>query len=94
LQKIPKSTPEASVGRKKILCKTNNFGLKTQNSGFQKHEVSGRKNEVSVRKTRSFGSKTLKFRFENPEVLGKTIELETSVKVVFQNTSVEETQYF
>jgi hypothetical protein len=66
-QKIPESTPKVSVGRKKFLCKTNNFGLKTWNSGFQKHEVSGRINEVSVRKTRSFGSKILKFRFENPK---------------------------
>jgi hypothetical protein len=38
----------------------------TRNSGFQKHEVSGRKNEASVRKTRSFGSKIPKFRLENP----------------------------
>jgi hypothetical protein len=47
-QKIPESTPEVSVGQKKNIYKTNNFGLKTRNFSFQKPEVSVRKPEVSV----------------------------------------------
>jgi hypothetical protein len=38
-QKIPELTPEVSVGQKN-LCKTNNFGSKTRNFGFQKQKVS------------------------------------------------------
>jgi hypothetical protein len=58
-----------------------------KNFGFQKQEVSGRKNKVSVRKTRSFGSKIPKFRFENPQFWFKT---EVSVRkptVSVQNRS-------
>jgi hypothetical protein len=61
-QKIPESTLEVSAGRKKNLCKNDQFCLKPRNSGFQNYEVSGRKNEVS---------------FRNLEFSGKNFELET-----------------
>jgi hypothetical protein len=94
LQKIPESTPEVSVGRKKFLCKTNNFALKTQNFGFQKPEVSFEKSEVLVGKPEasdrkpevSFPKPEVSVR--KPEVSGKFFELETTVKVVFRNVSV------
>jgi hypothetical protein len=57
-----------SFGRtEKNLCKTNNLGLQTRNFGFQKHEV-------SVRITRSFGSK-LKILVQKPEVLVQKPEI-------------------
>jgi DNA-directed RNA polymerase alpha subunit len=46
-----------NIPMEKILCRTNNFVLKTRNFGSQKPEV-------LVRKTRSFGSKNPKFRLE------------------------------
>jgi hypothetical protein len=76
--------PKIRFGEKN-LCKTNNFGLKTRKSGFQKHEVSGRNFEVSVEP---------KVSVQNPEVSGKIFELETSVKVVFRNASLAETRNF
>jgi formylmethanofuran dehydrogenase subunit A len=59
----------------------NNFGLITQNFGFQKLEVSVRKPELSVKQS--------EVSVQNPEVSGKT-----SVKVFFRNASVAKTQNF
>jgi hypothetical protein len=92
-QKIPESTTEVLVGRKKNLCQTNHFGLETRNSGFQKYEVSVKKPGISVRKP-EVSVRKLEVSVQNPEVSGKFFEFEISVKVVFRNASVAETRNF
>jgi hypothetical protein len=99
-KKNPESTPEVSVGQKNILCKTKLRFSKTRNSGFQKHEVlvqnnrsSVRKPEVSVQKPEVLVRKP-EVSVQNPKASGKYFELETSVKVVFRNALVAETQNF
>jgi hypothetical protein len=78
----------------------NNVGLKTRKFDFQKYEVSVvkpkvsvRKPEVSVRKPEVLVQKP-EVLVRKPEVWFKIVELETSVKVVFRNASVAETQNF
>jgi hypothetical protein len=66
---------------------------KTRNFGFQKSEVSVGKPEVSVGKPEVSVRKP-EVSVRKPEVSGKFFELETSVKVVFQNASVAETKNF
>jgi hypothetical protein len=53
---------------------------------FEKLEVLVRKPEVLVRKA--------EVSFRKPDVSGKNFELETSVKIVFQNASVAETRNY
>jgi hypothetical protein len=80
-KKSRNKNPKFRWDEKQFFAKKTTLVLKTRNSGFRIHEISGRKNEISVQKpevsvqnsrsfgskTRSFGSKTRSFGVKTPK---------------------------